>query len=61
MAQDVAQLTERYLSSDPSQWARLASTVQFRRLQVLLLRAILVELRKLNGSPEADPADQGAS
>jgi len=60
VAQDVVQLTERYVSSDPSRWARLASTVQFRRLQVLLLRAILLELRKLNGNPEADPTDQGA-
>ena len=49
MTQDVAEMVERYQSADPSLWARLASTVQFRRLQLLLLRAILLELRKLNG------------
>jgi hypothetical protein len=48
MSQDVVQMTERYLSADPSRWARLASVVQFRRLQLLLLRAILIELRKLS-------------
>lgn len=54
MAQDVAQMTESYLSNDPTRWAKLASTVHFRRLQVLLLRAILLELRRLNGQPEAN-------
>jgi hypothetical protein len=48
MAQDVAALVERYLSEDPTQWAKLASDIQWRRLQLLLLREILVELRKLN-------------
>jgi hypothetical protein len=48
MSQDIAQLVERYLSEDPSRWARLASDVQWRRLQLLLLREILLELRKLN-------------
>jgi hypothetical protein len=48
MAQDVADLVERYLSEDPSKWARLASDVQWRRLQLLLLREILLELRKQN-------------
>jgi len=48
MSQDVAQLVERYLSEDPSKWAKLASDIQWRRLQLLLLREILLELRKLN-------------
>ena len=48
MPVDVAELTEGYLSDDPRRWARLASTVQWRRLQLLLLRGILLELRKLN-------------
>ena len=60
MSQDVAQMVERYLSTDSSRWARLASTVQYRRLQVLLLRAILLELRKLNGTPAADTADRSS-
>ena len=48
MSQDVAELVERYLSEDPMKWAKLASDIQWRRLQLLLLREILVELRKMN-------------
>ncbi len=48
MAQDVTELIEEYLSDDPLKWAKLASDINWRRLQLLLLRAILVELRKLN-------------
>ena len=54
MAQDIAQITERYLENDPSRWARLSSRIHFRRLQVLLLRAILLELRKLDGHTEPE-------
>jgi hypothetical protein len=48
MARDVVDLAEPYLSEDPTRWGKLASDVQWRRLQLLLLREILVELRKLN-------------
>ena len=48
MARDVAETVEEYLSDDPARWGKLASNVQWRRLQLLLLREILVELRKLN-------------
>ncbi len=48
MPRDVVELVEPYLSEDPARWARLSSDVQWRRLQLLLLREILVELRKLN-------------
>jgi hypothetical protein len=48
MAQDVAKIIEQYLSEDPTRWAKLASDVQWRRSQLLLLREILLELRKLN-------------
>ena len=48
MAQDVAKLVERYLSEDPIKWGKLASDVQYRRLHLLLLREILLELRELN-------------
>ena len=48
MAQDVAKLTQEYLSDDPLKWAKLASDTNWRRLQLLLLREILIELRKLN-------------
>ena len=48
MDRDVIELVERYLSDDPAKWGKLASDVQWRRMQLLLLREILVELRKLN-------------
>lgn len=48
MPQDVVKLVERYLSDDPTKWGKLASDVQWRRLQLLLLREILLELRQLN-------------
>jgi hypothetical protein len=48
MVQDVAELVERYLSEDPIQWGKLASDVQWRRLQLLLLREILLEVRQLH-------------
>ena len=48
MARDVSETVEEYLSEDPAKWGKLASNIQWRRLQLLLLREILVELRKLN-------------
>ena len=48
MSQDVIVMVERYLSEDPAQWAKLASDIQYRRLHLLLLREILLELRQLN-------------
>ncbi len=48
MEQDIVQITQEYLSEDPLRWAKLASDINWRRLQVLLLREILLELRKLN-------------
>ena len=55
MARDVLDLVDPFLSEDSSRWAKLASNIQWRRLQLLLLRAILVELRRLNrtGAQEA--------
>jgi hypothetical protein len=50
MSQDIVQVVERYLSEDSSKWAKLASDIQWRRLQLLLLREILIELRTLNRS-----------
>ena len=52
MGQDIAKLVERYLSEDPLQWGRLASDIQWRRMQLLLLREILVELRDLKRQVE---------
>ena len=47
MDRDVAELVEGFLSQDPSKWGKLASDVQYRRLHLLLLREILLELREL--------------
>ena len=48
MTQDVAEMVDELLSEDPTKWGKLASNVQWRRLQLLLLREILLELRNLN-------------
>ena len=48
MDKDVVAMAEGFLSDEPAKWAKLASNVQWRRLQLLLLREILIELRKLN-------------
>jgi hypothetical protein len=50
MPGDIVDLVEPYLSDDPTRWGKLASEVQWRRMQLLLLREILIELRKLNGA-----------
>ncbi len=50
MARDVLELVDDLLPDDPTKQGKLASTVQFRRALLLLLRAILVELRKLNAA-----------
>ena len=53
MPQDILELTEGYLSEDPLKWGKLSSDILWRRLQLLLLREILIEVRKLNqGIPE---------
>ncbi len=48
MSRDIVELVQEYLSEDPIKWGKLASDIQWRRLQLLLLREIIVELRKLN-------------
>lgn len=48
MSKDVMRMLDGFLSEEPAKWAKLASDVQWRRLQLLLLREILVELRKMN-------------
>ena len=54
MPKDILELTEGYLSEDPIRWGKLSSDIQWRRLQLLLLREILIEVRKLNhGIPES--------
>jgi hypothetical protein len=49
MAKDIIELLEDYIPADnPKKWAKLQSTVETRRLELLLLRGILLELRGLN-------------
>ena len=55
MPKDILELTEEYASDDSLRWAKLSSDVNYRRLEVLLLREILSELRKLNSQgPRAE-------
>jgi len=48
MSKDIVGMLDGFLSEEPAKWAKLASDVQWRRLQLLLLREILIELRKMN-------------
>ena len=55
MPKDILELTEEYASDDSLRWAKLSSDVNYRRLEILLLREILSELRKLNSQgPRAE-------
>ena len=49
MARSALEITEEYLSDDPKKWGKLSSDISFRRLELLLLREILLELQKMNG------------
>ncbi len=60
MARDIAELVAEYLSDDPLKWGKLSSDIQYRRLNLLLMREILVELRKLNKQPDAGQGKPGA-
>ena len=56
MAEDIIDLLENYIPADnPRKWAKLSSTVESRRLQLLLLKEILLELRKINQDRQARP------
>ena len=49
MAKDIIDLLEEYIPEGKRQnWAKLQSTIDSRRLELLLLKEILLELRKLN-------------
>jgi hypothetical protein len=46
---DILKILESYIPvDDPRKWAKLSSTISYRRLVLSLLKEILVELRKLN-------------
>jgi len=48
---DILNLLENYIAEDnPRKWAKLSSQVNYRRLHLMLLKEILMELRKLNQS-----------
>ena len=49
MAEDIIDLLEEYIPADNrKKWTKLQSTIESRRLELLLLREILLELRKMN-------------
>jgi len=48
MARSAMEITEEFLSDDPKKWGKLASDINYRRLELLLLREILLELKQLN-------------
>jgi hypothetical protein len=46
---DVLDVLEGYISEhDARKWAKLSSTISYRRLVLTLLKEILIELRRLN-------------
>ena len=56
MPKDIIDLLEDYIPADnPRKWARLSSTVDSRRLELLLLKEIILELRKINQAMERLP------
>ncbi len=49
MERDIIEILEDFIpADDPGRWAKLSSTVESRRLELLLLKEILVELRDMN-------------
>ncbi len=49
MQQDIIALLEEYISADnPRKWQKLQSNIESRRLELMLLKEILLELKKLN-------------
>lgn len=46
---DILEVLEGYIPEhDTRKWAKLSSTISYRRLVLTLLKEILIELRKLN-------------
>lgn len=56
MPEDIVDLLEDYIPADNRRkWAKLSSTVDSRRLELLLLREILLELRKIREALQSRP------
>jgi hypothetical protein len=47
MPKDAVEIVEELLTDDQKKWGKLASDISYRRLELLLLREILLELREL--------------
>jgi hypothetical protein len=52
MTKSASEIVEGYLSEDPAKWAKLAGEVHYRRMELLLLREILIELKALNAGKD---------
>ncbi|MCX6007453.1 MAG: hypothetical protein NTZ34_09390 [Chloroflexi bacterium] len=48
MPKSAVETVEEFLSDDPKKWGKLSSDINYRRLELLLLRDILLELKNLN-------------
>jgi hypothetical protein len=49
MKGDIIQVLNEFIPEDnPKKWAKLSSTINSRRLELMLLKGILIELRQLN-------------
>jgi len=46
---DILSELDKYIPEDnPRRWAKLSSDIDFRRLELTLLKEILIELKQLN-------------
>lgn len=46
---DILSELENYIpENNPRKWAKLSSDINYRRLEIALLKEILIELKKLN-------------
>jgi len=48
---DILSELDNYIPEDsPKKWAKLSSDIDFRRLELALLKEILIELKQINAS-----------
>lgn len=48
MDKNVVDMVAEFVADDPKKMGKLASDINYRRMELLLLREIVLELRKLN-------------